>query len=89
MRRSKDRRWNSRFAQFVLSFGVKSLAGHLGIHTSAIYHWTRGKCAPSPSHALEIQRLAAGHKVPVSLEQIYAHFQSRGKRWQKPSAKNA
>lgn len=67
------RRWKSRFARFVKSYGVRSLAAKLEITPDAIYKWIRGSVAPRSSHAEVIQRLARERGTRLTLEEIYGH----------------
>jgi hypothetical protein len=48
---SDDGRWKSKFARFIKSYGVESLALQLDVQASAIYHWVRGVSAPRRTHA--------------------------------------
>ena len=66
-------RWKSKFARFVMAYGVDRLAKGLDILPSAIYHWIRGATAPRPAHAAIIQRLARASGVKLTLDQIYRH----------------
>jgi hypothetical protein len=66
-------RWKSKFARFVMAYGVERLARGLEIDPSAIYHWIRGATAPRRVHAAIIQRLAREAGVKLTLDQIYQH----------------
>jgi hypothetical protein len=65
------KRWNSKLARFIMSYGVTRLAAQLGIRASAIYHWTAGRCSPDPVNAVAIQKLARRRRVTLSLTDIY------------------
>jgi hypothetical protein len=68
-----ERYWKSKFARFVKSYGVDSLAMQLDVHPSAIYHWIRGATTPRPVHAAIIQRLARERGSRLTMDQIYGH----------------
>jgi DNA-binding XRE family transcriptional regulator len=65
------KRWNSKLARFIMSYGVARLATKLGIRASAIYHWTAGRCSPDLVNALAIQKLARRRRVTISLVDIF------------------
>jgi len=67
------RRWKSKFARFIKSYGVESLAAHLDVHPSAIYHWIGGTTAPRRTHAEILQRLARERGSRLTLDEIYGH----------------
>jgi hypothetical protein len=67
------RHWKSKFARFIQSYGVESLAAELDVRPSAIYHWIRGAASPRPSHAEIIQRLAQERRCRLTMDQIYEH----------------
>jgi hypothetical protein len=73
MKQITERYWKSKFARFVKSYGVDSLAMQLDIRPSAIYHWIRGATTPRPVHAAIIQRLAREGGSRLTMEQIYEH----------------
>jgi hypothetical protein len=73
MKQFTERYWKSKFARFVKSYGVDSLAVQLDIRPSAIYHWIRGATTPRPVHAAMIQRLAREGGSRLTMEQIYEH----------------
>ena len=73
MAQRKEKRWKSKFARFVLSYGVESLAKQLDVDPSAIYHWVRAVVRPKPEHAATIQRLAREGGIRLSLDSIYGH----------------
>jgi hypothetical protein len=73
MKQNTERYWKSKFARFVKSYGVDSLAMQLDIRPSAIYHWIRGATTPRPVHAAIIQRLAREGGSRLTMEQIYEH----------------
>jgi hypothetical protein len=75
--RDSDRWKSSRFARFVLSYGVADLATELDIHPSAVYHWIRGVSAPRRGYAVVIQDLAHESGVRLTLDQIYQHSRDR------------
>jgi len=72
-RKSDDKRWNSKFAGFVQSYGVEKLARQLRIAPSAVYHWMSGKTSPHPAKAISIQRIARRRGFSLTLEEIYQH----------------
>lgn len=67
------KRWQSKFARFVGSFGVAALASHLDVESAAIYQWIRGNTSPRPLNAQKIQKLAKRRGVSLSLDDIYQH----------------
>jgi hypothetical protein len=67
------RRWKSKFARFIKSYGVGSLAVKLDVRPSAIYHWIRGATSPRPAHAEIIQRLARERGSRLTMDEIYGH----------------
>jgi hypothetical protein len=67
------RRWRSKFARFVKSYGVESLAAKLDVRPSAIYHWVSGATAPRRTHAEIIQRLARERGCRLTMDAIYGH----------------
>lgn len=73
MRQITERYWKSKFARFIKSYGVGSLAVRLDVRPSAIYHWIRGSTAPRPVHAEIIQRLAREHGSRLTMDHIYGH----------------
>lgn len=73
MRHLNRRNWKSRFARFVQSYGVGSLAVQLDVRPSAIYHWIRGTHTPRPAHAEIMQRLARESGLKLTFDQIYQH----------------
>lgn len=73
MRRIALRYWKSRFARFVQSYGVGSLAVKLGVRPSAIYHWIRGTTAPRPVHAEIMKQLARERGSRLTMDEIYEH----------------
>jgi transposase-like protein len=73
MPRTPGRRWKSKFARFVCSYGVERLAKKLNVHPSALYHWVRAVVRPRPEHAEIIQRLARERGTRLTLDDIYAH----------------
>jgi hypothetical protein len=66
-------RWKSKFARFVMAYGVERLAKGLDVHPSAIYHWIRGATAPRQAHAELIRHLARESGVRLTLDHIYQH----------------
>jgi len=72
-RKSKDKRWDSKFGQFVESYGVELLAARLKVDSTAIYHWIGRRTSPDPTNALAIQRLARRRRITLSLDDIYQH----------------
>ena len=73
MKQITERYWKSKFARFVKSYGVDSLAKQLDVQPSAIYHWLRGATTPRPVHAEIIQRLARELGTRLTFDQIYGH----------------
>ena len=73
MSRMIRKRWKSKFARFVRSYGVEPLAAGLDVRPSAIYHWIRGATAPRPAHAAVIQRLARECGSRLTMDEIYGH----------------
>jgi hypothetical protein len=73
MRRIVRRRWKSKFARFIHSYGVASLAVELDVRPTAIYHWIRGASTPRPAHAEVIQRIASERGCRLTMEEIYGH----------------
>ena len=73
MQRIALRYWKSRFARFVRSYGVESLAMQLDVRPSAIYHWIRGSTTPRPAHAEIIKRLARERGSRLTMDEIYGH----------------
>ncbi len=67
------RRWKSKFARFIQSYGVKFLAVELDVTPFAIYHWIRGASVPRPAHAKAIQRLARERGSRLTMDEIYRH----------------
>jgi hypothetical protein len=67
------RRWKSKFARFVQSYGLKSLAVRLDVTRGAIYHWIDGSVTLRPSHAEVILRLARERRFGLTMEEIYRH----------------
>jgi hypothetical protein len=70
---SDDGRWKSKFARFIKSYGVESLAVQLDVQASAIYHWVRGVSAPRRTHAEIIKRLARERGCRLTMDAIYEH----------------
>jgi hypothetical protein len=66
-------RWKSKFARFVLAYGVARLATELQIRPGAVYQWIRGITAPRRGYAAIVQRLAHESGVKLTLDQIYGH----------------
>ena len=73
MRVTFPRRWESKFARFIKSCGVESLAVQLGVRPSAIYHWISGATAPRRTHAEIIRRLACERGTRITMDDIYEH----------------
>jgi hypothetical protein len=73
MRRIATRYWKSKFARFIQSYGVDSLAAELDVRPSAIYHWIRGATTPRPAHAEIIKRLARERGSRITMDEIYGH----------------
>lgn len=88
-RAARDKRWESKFAQFVQDYGVERLARQLRIAPSAIYHWMRGRTSPHPARAIEVQRIAKRRGVDLSLDEIYQHFRDVHAESYKPATPHA
>jgi hypothetical protein len=73
MRQNTQRYWKSKFAHFIKSYGVESLAMQLDVRPSAIYHWIRGSTTPRTVHAENIQRLARERGSRLTMDQIHGH----------------
>jgi hypothetical protein len=73
MAQSVTRRWESKFARFVRTYGAERLAGALDVHSSAIYHWIRGVTTPRPDRAAIIQRLAQESGFTLTFDDVYGH----------------
>jgi hypothetical protein len=67
------RRWRSKFARFIKSYGVESLAIKLDVRPSAIYHWISGRTAPRRTHAEILRRLARERGSRLTMDEIYEH----------------
>jgi hypothetical protein len=67
------RRWKSKFARFIQSYGVNFLAVELDVRPTAIYHWIRGATSPRPAHAEVLQRLARERGSRLTMDEIYGH----------------
>jgi hypothetical protein len=67
------RRWKSKFARFVQSYGVGSLAVELHVEASAIYHWIRGVATPRADRIAIILRLAHERGVGLQFEDVCSH----------------
>lgn len=65
------KRWKSKLARFVGSYGARRIASELRIDTSAIYHWVRVATTPRPAHAVAIQRLAHECGIRLTFDEIY------------------
>jgi hypothetical protein len=76
-------RWKSKFARFIESYGVESLAAELDIRPSAIYHWIKGTTAPKPVHAEAIGRLSGESGRRLTMDDVYRHFLNlrEGESW--------
>ena len=72
MTRSKDKRWETKFAKFVLAFGASRLAAELGVEDSSVYKWIRGTNGLDPAHFAKIERLARSRRVKLSFSEIYS-----------------
>src|SRR5580704_10649252 len=72
-----EKRWKSKFARFIKSYGVESLAVQLDVHPSAIYHWISGSTAPRRTHAEIVQRLARERGTALTMDAIYGHVGER------------
>ena len=73
MERAPGKRWKSKLARFVGSYGVEQLALKLDVRPSAIYHWIRAATRPNPEHAAMIQSLALERGVRLTFDEIYGH----------------
>lgn len=74
--KSADRRWDSKFARFVASYGIELLAARLRVTRSAVYHWMHGSNSLHPANAQAICRLAKRRHIELSLDDIYSHFRA-------------
>jgi len=68
--RSKDKRWDTKFAKFVLAFGPSRLAAELGVTNPSIYKWIRGVTSPDIVHLVKIERLARRSRLKLSVSEI-------------------
>jgi hypothetical protein len=73
MRPIASRRWESKFACFIQSYGVDLLALELDIHPTAIYQWVSGRTTPRPTYAEAILQLASEREFALTMDDIYAH----------------
>jgi hypothetical protein len=74
MGRIVRRRW--KFARFIQSYGVQSLAVELDVHPTAVYHWIRGTVSPRAAHAEVIQQIARERGTTLTLDEIYGHIRT-------------
>jgi hypothetical protein len=65
------KRWRSKFARFVGTYGTQRIAVALRVDSSAIYHWIRGATTPRVAHAAIIQRLARERGIRLTFDDIY------------------
>lgn len=72
--RAQDRRWETKFGEFVSEFGAERLAERLEVTPPAVYHWVSGEKAPHPARAVAIQRIAERSGFEISLDDIYQRF---------------
>jgi hypothetical protein len=70
MSRMIRNRWKSKFARFIMGYGVARLATQLGIRASAVSHWIAGRSSPDLVNAVAIQKLARRRRVTISLTDI-------------------
>jgi hypothetical protein len=61
----------SKFALFIQSYGLQSLALELQVRHSSICYWIRGASAPRQAHAEVIQRLARERGFTLTMDDIY------------------
>jgi hypothetical protein len=90
-RKAEDKRWNSKFGQFVQSYGAELLAARLEVSSAAIYHWVYGRTFPRPHHAETIQRLARQRRAfsDFSVADIHEHRRDARFRIRIPVKKGA
>jgi hypothetical protein len=72
--RSKDKRWDSKFAQFIDNIGPGNLAKLVDVKKASVYHWLSGKNSPRRSIAFSIQKIAKRRGVSLSQDEIYQHY---------------
>lgn len=72
--RSKDKRWETKFAEFVHAYGAELLAERLGVSRDAVYKWVAGADHMRPMRAQKIVKLAKLRKIRISLDEIYQSF---------------
>jgi hypothetical protein len=70
-------RWKSKFARFVMAYGVVRMATELDIHPTAVYQWIRGSSRPKPEHAAIIKSFARKRRTRLTLDDIYGHSRDR------------
>jgi hypothetical protein len=71
--RRSGKRWKSKFARFVGTYGPPQLAKDLGCAPSAIYSWVRAATRPKPEYCELIQRIARDRGISLTFDNIYAH----------------
>jgi hypothetical protein len=77
--RSKGKRWKTKFARFVDTFGAQNLAAELNVSRDALYKWVAGAVHMRPVRAMEIVKIARRRKIVISLDEIYQNFdEARG-----------
>jgi DNA-binding XRE family transcriptional regulator len=75
--RAQDRRWQTKFGNFVSEFGAERLAETLEVRPPAVYQWVKGESAPTPARAFAIMQIACQNGFVISLDDIY-------QRWRRP-----
>lgn len=71
--RSTDKRWDSKFAQFIANIGPANLAKLVDVKKASVYHWLSGKNSPRRSIAFSIQKIAKRRGLSLSQDEIYQH----------------
>jgi DNA-binding transcriptional regulator YdaS (Cro superfamily) len=69
--RAQDRRWQTKFGNFVSEFGAERLAETLEVRPPAVYQWVKGETAPTTARVSAILQIAAQNGFEISLEDIY------------------
>ncbi len=71
-----SRRWNTRFALFVHSVGVRELAVKLGRDRTTVYQWVSGANVPSVLDIGKILNIAKARKATLSFSDINRHIRA-------------
>lgn len=72
--RSKDGRWETKFARFIERYGGKELAKQLGVTLDSLYKWRDGRAHMRVWRALKIVELARDRNMRITVRQIYQKF---------------